>query len=169
MRMVPTITIRLAAIGLACCVLGCVETRADHAPVFVIPGRPGTPVVINGFDASYTVVEGDWGLTRPGFMPPRIVSGPLIAPAPFHTGHYFPAFGQRPGYGRREVEPPPNRRLPRPAPAYHREWSASSDPAPATLDSPDSPNLEISADVNPWRRDHRPIPRPRPRPRPHHR
>ena len=30
----------------------------------VIPGRPGVPIIINGVDASYAVVEGDWGLGR---------------------------------------------------------------------------------------------------------
>ncbi len=40
--------------------------RADSGPVIVIPSRPGVPVVINGRDASYAVVEGDWGLARPG-------------------------------------------------------------------------------------------------------
>ncbi|HYI26468.1 MAG TPA: hypothetical protein VD863_01335, partial [Bradyrhizobium sp.] len=30
----------------------------------VIPGRPGVPIIINGIDASYTVVEGMWGLGR---------------------------------------------------------------------------------------------------------
>ena len=44
------------------------------------------------------------GAARP--VPPVIVSGPLITPAPYHTGHYFPYPGTRPGYGRREVEPP---------------------------------------------------------------
>ena len=30
----------------------------------VIPGRPGVPIIINGVDASYAVVEGDWGLGK---------------------------------------------------------------------------------------------------------
>ena len=30
----------------------------------VIPGRPGVPIVINGLDVSYAVVEGDFGLAR---------------------------------------------------------------------------------------------------------
>jgi len=37
---------------------------ADGAPVIVIPGRPGVPIIINGVDASYAVVEGDWGLGK---------------------------------------------------------------------------------------------------------
>ena len=59
------------AIGLVCGVLGAQLAHADRsAPVLVIPGRPGIPVVINGYDASYTIVEGDWGLARPGHVPP---------------------------------------------------------------------------------------------------
>jgi hypothetical protein len=30
----------------------------------VIPGRPGVPIIINGIDASYAAVEGEWGLGR---------------------------------------------------------------------------------------------------------
>jgi hypothetical protein len=133
------------AIGLTCGVIGAAIARADHAPVLVIPGKPGIPVVINGYDASYTVVEGDWGLSRPGHMSPVIVSGPLIAPAPFYTGPYFPTLGRRPGYGRREVEPPPDRRLPPPAPSYYREWGVESQQLPATIDAPAYPPPVIAA------------------------
>ena len=87
--------------GLVCSVLGATMAHAtDQGPVLVIPGRPGIPVVINGYDASYTIVEGDWGLARPGQVSPVIVSGPLIAPAPYYAGHYYPSLGRRPGYGR---------------------------------------------------------------------
>ena len=92
--------------------------RADGSPVFVVPGKPGVPVIVNplGFDASYTVVEGDFGLSRPGQVNPVIVGGPLVAPAPYYPGGYFPrSDGQRPGYGRYEVDPGPNRRIPPPA------------------------------------------------------
>jgi hypothetical protein len=116
--------------------VGVATARADHAPVYVVPGKPGVPVVIDGYDASYTVVEGDWGLSRPGHMPPSIVSGPLVVPAPYYYGGYFPAYGRRPGYGRREIEPPPDRRLPRPAPGYYREWGTQSQPLPATIEDP---------------------------------
>src|SRR3954451_24908177 len=132
------------AIGLLCGVLGGEIARADDkGPVLVVPGRPGVPVVINGYDASYTVVEGDWGLERPGHVPPAIVSGPLLRPAPYESGAYFPTLGRRPGYGRREVEPPRNRRLPPPAPSYYREWGTQSDSSPATI--PDDPPPVISA------------------------
>lgn len=133
----------LLMIGLVCSASGVDGARADKAPVFVIPGRPGVPVMINGYDASYTVVEGDWGLARPGHMPPAIVSGPLLRPAPYDSGAYYPMEGRRPGYGRREIEPPPNRRLPPPAPSYHREWGTQSQPSPATI--PDNPPPVISA------------------------
>jgi hypothetical protein len=135
----------LAIFGLACCVLGSTGASADHAPVYVVPGRPGVPVIINGYDASYTVVEGDWGLTRPGHRPPTIVSGPLITPAPYLTGPYFPSMGRRPGYGRMEIEPPPNRQLPPPAPGYYREWGTQSPELPATIDPPADPPPVILA------------------------
>jgi len=138
----------------AFCVTGAV--RADHAPVIVIPGKAGVPVVINGFDASYTVVEGDWGLYRPGHVPPTIIVGPLIAPAPYYSDPYYPAYGRRPGYGRFEIEPPPNRRLPQPAQSYHRYWSSQSDPLPATLDPPSSTPLIVAPQVNWPRRRIRP-------------
>jgi hypothetical protein len=133
-------------LAIASVVFGAVFARADHAPVFVVPGKPGVPVVINGYDASYTVVEGDWGLSRPGHVPPVIVSGPLVAPAPYYYGHYFPAYGRRPGYGRYEIEPPPDRRLPPPAPGYYREWGSVSGMAPATIaDPPPNPSPVIEA------------------------
>jgi hypothetical protein len=127
------------SIGLVCAVFGGAAAYADDkGPVLVIPGRPGIPVVINGYDASYTIVEGDWGLARPGQVSPVIVNGPLITPAPYYTGRYYPHLGQRPGYGRREVEPPADRRRPPPAPSFYREWGAESQQLPATI-PPDYP------------------------------
>jgi hypothetical protein len=135
----------LAIVGLIICAFGSSVAFADHAPVIVVPGRPGVPVIINGYDASYTVVEGDWGLTRPGHRPPTIVSGPLITPAPYLTGPYFPSMGRPPGYGRVEIEPPPNRQLPPPAPGYYREWGTQSPELPATIDPPADPPPVILA------------------------
>jgi hypothetical protein len=151
------------AIGLVCSVLAVTMAHAiDQGPVLVIPGRPGIPVVINGYDASYTIVEGDWGLARPGQVSPVIVSGPLIAPAPYYAGHYYPSLGRRPGYGRREVEPPADRRLPPPAPSYYREWGVESQPLPATIDPPAYPPPVIAAPTIEWNDRHRHR-RPRPR------
>jgi len=122
-------------------------SAAESSSVLVIPGKPGVPVVINGWDASFTVVEGEFGLDRPGQVNPVIVGGPLIAPVPPHYGSYFPRAGRRPGYGRFEIEPPPNRRLPPPAQSYHRSWSSQSEPLPATLDPPAQPP-DISVNIN---------------------
>src|SRR5215831_1497279 len=57
---------------------------ADGSPVVVIPGRPDVPVFVNpyGFDASYTVVEGDFGLDRPAQVNPVIIAGPHVPPPP---------------------------------------------------------------------------------------
>ena len=78
---------------------------ADSSPVLVIPGRPGVPVIINGVDASYAVVEGDWGLGKGVHVTPTVYGGRTIDPAP-HVGHYYPSAGHQPGYGRLEIEPP---------------------------------------------------------------
>jgi len=140
-------------IGFAGWLSGDAPAQAGEAPAIVIPGKPGVPVIINGFDASYTVVEGDWGLDRPGYIHPTIISGPLVIPAPHYYGAYFPAYGRRPGYGRLEVEPPPNRRLPRPAQSYYRAWGAQSDPIPATLDPPAyQPPVIVQPQIELWQR-----------------
>src|SRR5205807_7327775 len=103
----------------------------------VVPGRPDVPVFVNplGFDASHTVVEGDFGLDRPGQVNP-IILGPLVLPAPGVDVGYFPQTGKTPGYGRREVKPSPNRQLPPAAPTYYRGWGTASDPVPASMDAP---------------------------------
>src|SRR5262245_29049689 len=112
--------------------------RAQVISTVVIPGRADVPVIINGFDASYCVVEGELGLGRPGHMSPSIVECPpyLRAPPRGSGPDYFPVRGRQPGYGRLEIEPPANRRKPPPARSFHREWSAGSDPLPASLDPP---------------------------------
>ncbi len=48
----------------------------------VIPGRPGVPVIINGVDASYAVVEGDWGLGKRIHVQPTVYGGRYIDPVP---------------------------------------------------------------------------------------
>jgi hypothetical protein len=102
---------------------------ADSAPVLVIPSRPGVPIIINGVDASYAVVEGDWGLGKGVHVTPTVYGGRVVDPAP-HVGHYYPSAGQMPGYGRLEIEPPANHPLPQPAESYHQSWSAQSTPQP---------------------------------------
>jgi hypothetical protein len=112
---------------------------AQREPVIVIPGRPGVPVYINGIDASWGVVEGEFGLDRPGVVTPTVVYRPLLAFAPYRVPGYYPKDGRRPGYGRLEVVPPANRVLPPPAPTYYRNWSSESAPSPATEYQPQPP------------------------------
>jgi hypothetical protein len=104
----------------------------------VIPGRPGVPIVINGVDASYAVVEGEWGLGQGNQVQPTIYGGRYIDPVP-RVGHYYPSAGRMPGYGRLEIEPAANRRLPQPAESYHQSWSAQSAPLPAQSNVPVNP------------------------------
>jgi len=116
----------------------------------VIPGRPDVPVFVNpyGFDASYTVVEGDFGLDRPAQVNPVIISGPHVVPPPRFVPHYYPGTGQIPGYGRYEVRPAPNWRPPPPAESYHRNWGTASDPLPASTDPPYP--ITVAPTVGPW-------------------
>ena len=93
----------------------------------VIPGRPGVPIIINGVDASYRVIEGDRGLSRDVHVQPTVYGGRYIDPVP-NVGHYYPSAGRQPGYGRLEIEPPKNRKLPKPAESYRESWSAASPP-----------------------------------------
>jgi hypothetical protein len=102
---------------------------ADSAPVLVIPGRAGVPIIINRVDASYAVVEGDWGLSKNVHVTPTVYGGRPVDPTP-NVGHYYPSAGLMPGYGRLEIEPPANRKLPQPAESYHQSWSAQSTPQP---------------------------------------
>jgi hypothetical protein len=95
-----------AALGLAFLIATTAAVvAAEIGPVIVIPSRPGVPVMINGFYASY-------------------------ADDPPPVGHYYPSSGNLPGYGRLEIEPPSNGR-PQQAESYHRSWSAQSAPQPA--------------------------------------
>lgn len=104
----------------------------------VIPGRPGVPVIINGVDASWSVVEGEWGLGKNNQVQPTVYGGRYIDPVP-QVGHYYPSAGRQPGYGRLEVEPPANRQLPPMAESFHESWSAQSAPLPAQSNVPVNP------------------------------
>jgi hypothetical protein len=104
----------------------------------VIPGRPGVPVIINGVDASYSVVEGDFGLGKGNHSPPIVYGGRVVEPEP-NVGHYYPSLGHKPGYGRMEIDPPANRVLPHPAESYYEHWSASSAPPKAQPPAPQVP------------------------------
>src|SRR5271156_2714641 len=113
----------------------------------VIPGRAGVPIIINGIDASYAVVEGEWGLGKNIQVQPTIYGGSYIDPEP-NVGHYYPSLGRRPGYGRLEIEPPANRILPQPAESYHQSWSAQSAPPKVQPEVPFYPPPVIVAPSN---------------------
>jgi hypothetical protein len=118
---------------------------AQRAPEIVIPGKPGVPVYINGIDASWGIVEGEFGLDRPGEMTPVVIYRPLVVAMPANAPSYHPKTGNRPGYGRLEIVPPADRVLPPPAPTYYRSWSAGSAPGPVTDYPPYAvPPVEIS-------------------------
>ena len=121
----------------------------------VIPGRPGVPVIINGVDASYAVVEGAWGLGRGEQVQTTVYGGRYVDPVP-RVGHYYPSAGHMPGYGRLEIQPPANRKLPQPAESYHREWSAQSAPLPAQSDVPFyPPPVIVAPQIDVPRREYR--------------
>jgi hypothetical protein len=113
----------------------------------VIPGRPGVPIIINGVDASFAVIEGDWGLGQGPQMQTTVYGGRYIDPVP-NVGHYYPSAGHQPGYGRLEVEPPANRKLPQPAESYHQSWSAQSAPPTVQPEVPFYPPPVIVAPRN---------------------
>ena len=127
----------------------------------VIPGKPGVPVIINGVDASYAVVEGDWGLDR-GLQPHPIVYGGRYADPVPNVGHYYPSAGHMPGYGRLEIEPPANRRLPQEPESYYRSWSSQSTPQ---FEVPANPTPVIVAPQLNYDWQHGRHPRPHPLPR----
>ena len=119
----------------------------SSGPVIVIPGRAGIPIIMNGVDASYSVVEGDWGLGKGVHVQPTVYGGRFIDAEP-RVGHYYPSAGHVPGYGRLVIEPPANRRLPQPAESYHESWSAQSTPQRAQPEVPFYPPPVITAPQN---------------------
>jgi hypothetical protein len=130
---------------------------AQREPVIVVPGRPDVPVIINGIDASWGMVEGEFGLDRPGAMAPIVIYRPLQVAVPYAVPGYYPRDNRKPGYGRLEIVPPPGAPKPPPAPTYYRSWSSQSAPGPVTDYAPYptppivyAPNI----DVDPNRRGH---------------
>jgi len=118
----------VASLAGIACLVGAHAARADHRPVIAIPGNWQVPVIVDGVPASGALITGDWGLYAPDRVVPEII-GPTFAPISHDRG-YFPRTGKRPRYGRQEVFVP--RRLPPPAPTYHRSWSAESGRGPVT-------------------------------------
>ena len=103
---------------------------------------PGVPLIVNGRDISYAVLEGDWGLGKGVHVQPTVYPGnwqPIYKSVP---GHYYPHTGQMPGYGRFEIETPP-RNLAQPE-SFYRSWFGESQPTPPEmLTSPVSPNRAV--------------------------
>ena len=116
---------------------------AQRGPVIVIPGRPDVPVFIHGIDASWGIVEGEFGLDRPNMVTETVIWRPYPPTLVFPAPGYFPAEGRRPRLGRLEINPPANRVLPPPAPRYFRSWSSGSAPYPATEYTPGYMNEPI--------------------------
>jgi hypothetical protein len=126
-----------ARLALAILIATAPTALASEGFDIVIPGRRGVPIIINGVDASWTVVEGEWGLGKNIHVQPTVYGGRYFDPEPY-VGHYYPSLGHRPGYGRLEIEPPANRILPKPAESYHESWSAQSAPP-----APQPPQQEV--------------------------
>jgi hypothetical protein len=118
------------------CLLGVAPARADHQPALVVPGRADVPVIIEGHDAAGAVVEGDWGLYRPGHVTPTVFYPYAPGDNHWYTRGYYPFTGKRPRYGRYEIIPPANRRLPPQAESFHRYWSSDTAPVPAQTEYP---------------------------------
>ena len=140
-----TIPIPRAAHAMLILTLSAAPALADSGGFgVVIPGRPGVPIIINGRDVSYTVVEGAWGLERGVHRQPTFYgSRPVRLP---EVGHYYPGSNRLPGYGRLEIEPPPNRPLPKPAESFHQSWEVESrPPQPAPAQVPMDPPQVIIA------------------------
>ena len=127
-----------AAIVLTILIGTALPSYAGEGFDIVIPGRPGVPVIINGVDASYAVVEGNFGLGKSVHVQPTVYGGRYVEGEP-NVGHYYPSLGRTPGYGRVEIEPPANRILPKPAESYHQSWSAESAPPKAQPPQPEVP------------------------------
>jgi hypothetical protein len=141
----------MRAVALVAFLIGLPATAfAGEGFDIVIPGRPGVPIIINGIDASYAVVEGDWGLAKNVQVQPTIYGGRYIPERqPSDVGHYYPSMGLRPGYGRLEVEPPANRKVPQPAETYYRFWGAQSAPLPPQTDVPlNPPPVILAPEIN---------------------
>ncbi len=141
-----------AVVVLCGCIFGSAPVLADSdsGTLVVIPGRPDVPVIVNpyGFDASYTIVEGDFGLGKPVQANAHIVVGPHVVPVPGPRRYYFPHAEHMPGYGRDEVLPPPGRRVTQPPQSIDRSWGAASDPLPASTDPPYP--ITVQPYVGPW-------------------
>ena len=137
--------------------------RAQNEPVIVVPGRPGVPVMMYGVDVSGAVIEGEFGLDRPGQVAPTVIM-PLVSPGvPALPGAYFPSTGQKPAYGRLEIVPP-GRRGPQTGAPYMRVWGTESNPTPATSPLDNPPMVIVTPPASERRRKPAPAHAPSPAP-----
>ena len=135
---------------------------AQRGAVIVIPGRPDVPILMNGVDVSWSVIEGDFGLARPGLMTPTVIYRLAPPPTPPYWAApggpnepgFFPRSDKKPGYGRLEIEPSPDRPLPPPAQSYRKSWSSQSAPGPVT-DYPPYPMPPVGLSIGDGRNRHR--------------
>jgi hypothetical protein len=86
--------------------------------------------MIDGRDASWGVIEGDWGLARPSNIDPKVIYR-LGPPTPINpAASFYPKTGHKPRYGRQEIDiPHPQQQVER----FFKSWGVQSDPAPATI------------------------------------
>ena len=133
------------------------HAESDGGGFVVIPGRPDVPVIVNpyGFDASYTVIEMEFGLNKPAQNNTQIIVGPpgeagsgFEAPRRF----YFPHAENAPAYGRLEAPPRPGGRVTQTPQSYNRSWGAASDPLPASTDPAYPMTIEpyVGVGGGPW-------------------
>src|SRR5262249_57555934 len=83
--------------------------NAQNEPVIVVPGRPGVPVLMWGVDISGAVLEGEFGLNRPGRGAPTVIM-PYWQTYQFYAAppaRYFPPPGHNPPTPPRHAIPPP--------------------------------------------------------------
>jgi hypothetical protein len=177
-RSLPFTVIVFAIATLAACLGDARCAHAQREPVIVVPGRAGVPVMLWGQDVSGAVIEGEFGLDRPGGANGGVtVIQPLgpyyagIPPQPPVDG-YYPSTGVQPKVGRKEILPGPNRVLPQPAPSFNRSWTSESPHLPATIPPDNPPPVIVAPQIyqQPWsqqpQQPQQPGPGPAPRPRP---
>ena len=90
---------------------------------------------MNGVDVSWSVIEGDFGLARPGLVTPTVMyrlpppTAPYwAAPGGPNEPGFFPRSDKKPGYGRLEIEPPAIVHCRRPRRAIAKAGRASRRP-----------------------------------------
>jgi hypothetical protein len=170
----PSTAILFVVATFTACVCDARCALAQREPVIVVPGRAGIPVMLWGQDVSGAVIEGEFGLDRPGGADGGLTVIPPIGP--YYAGippqppvdGYYPSSGTPPRYGRKEILPPANRVLPPPAPSFQRSWTSESPNLPATIPPDNPPPVIVAPQIyqQPWPQAPGSDPGPRPQPLP---